>query len=296
MGKKIGIIAETTADFPNGMAEKKKIVLVPIHININDVSRLHGVDVINQEVVEHLLQKDNVSTDPATPIEYYTYFKEAIEQYDMIYSLHVSSELSDCYPNAKRGLQLFKKKQKAADKGAIVNPNIKIIDTRCASVSQAMIINRVANIIKKEEDTEKIDKYITWLTKKAKMYFVVDDLYWLKKAGQLNAISGFFGKLLDIKPVVLLDEGKLNPVAKPKGKDAALDNMIDNIVLNTPKYRRGVEIWIAQSNALLDAKYVKKKLAAKLKVEEKKIPIVEAGPTIIAHTGPGVIAVSIIPR
>jgi fatty acid kinase fatty acid binding subunit len=296
MSKKIGIVAETTADFPHGLSEKKKIVLVPIHIIVNDDSKLHGVDVVNQEIVEHLIQKDDVSTAPATPLEYYTFFKKAMEEHDQIYSLHVSSELSDCYTNAKRGLQLFKKKQKAEDKGIIANPNIKVIDTRCASISQAMIINRVANILRTEQDTAKIDKYIKWLISKAMMFFVVDDLYWLKKAGQLNAFSGFVGKLLDIKPLIKLEGGHLIPIAKPKGKDAALDAMVSTIVKTTPKYRRGVEIWVGHSNALLDTKYVQKKLASSFKIEEKKIPIVEGGPTIAAHTGPGVVCVSIIPK
>ncbi len=296
MGKKIGIIADTTADFPSGMAEQKGINLVPIHIIINDKSRLHGVDIVNQEVVEHLAQKDDVNTEPPTPREYYLAFKKASEEYDQIYSLHVSSELSECYNNAKHGLRLLRKKQKAEDKGIFTDNNIKIFDTRCASISQAMIVNRLANIIKTEQDLEKIEKYIEWLIKKATMFFVVDDLYWLRKAGNLNAVSSFFGKLFDIKPVVQLTGGELIPIDKPKGKDTAIDSMIRTIKETTPKYRRGVEIWVGHSAALLDTKYVRKQLASSFKIEGKKIPIVEAGPTIAAHTGPGVVCVSIMPK
>jgi len=293
---KIGIIADTTADFPVGLAEKKNIISVPVHIIINGKSRLHGIDVVNQEVVEHLKQKDDVSTQPPTPREYCSVFEKAVQEYDQIYSLHVSSELSGCFENAKHGLRLFKKKQKSGEKGIAGDPNIKIIDTRCASISQAQIVNRVANIIKTEKDLAKIEKYIKWLISKAMMFFVVDDLYWLKKAGQLNAISGFFGKLLDIKPVVELKDGFLTPLAKPKGKDAALDMMVETIKEATPKYRRGVELWVGHSAALLDTKYVQTKLAKSFKIDKKKIPIVEAGPTIAAHTGPGVVCVSVLPK
>ncbi|MCK5313349.1 MAG: DegV family protein, partial [Desulfobacteraceae bacterium] len=272
------------------------ISLVPIHILINDESRLHGVDIVNQEVVEHLIQKDDVSTEPPTPREYYKAFKKANEEYDLIYSLHVSSGLSECYNNAKHGLRILRKKQNQEAKGLRPDNNIKIIDTKCASISQAQVVNRFANIIKTEQDQAKIDKYIAWLIKKAMMFFVVDDLYWLKKAGQLNTVSGFFGKLLDIKPVVKLEDGKLIPADKPKGKDAALDSMLRTIAKTTPKYRRGVEIWVGHSAALLDAKYVREQLSSSFKIEEKKIPIVEAGPTIAAHTGPGVVCASIIPK
>lgn len=296
MSKKIGIIADTTADLPNGMAEKKDINLIPITIFINDKPKLHGKDIINQEVVEHLAQKDDVATEPPTPRTYSSIFKKLSEQYDQIYSLHASSDLSKCYANAEHGLKLFKKKQKAEEKGIIINNNINIIDTRAAGISQGQIVSRIASIVKNDYDQVKLDKYMAWLIKKTTMFFVVDDLYWIKKAGQLNTVSTFFGKMLDIKPVVKLEDGKLIPVDKPKGKDIAIDSMIRMVVKEALQHKRGVEIWVAHSVSLLDAKYVRKQLAEKCKIEEKRIPIVEAGPTIVAHTGPGVVSVSILPK
>jgi DegV family protein with EDD domain len=295
MGKRTGIITETTVDLPAGVAKSKSITLIPSHILINEVSRLHGIDIINQEVVEHLLQKDDVRTEPPTPREYYTAFEEMSGKYDQIYSFHVSSDLSQCYTNAKRGLRLLKKKQKTEERGIYEN-NIKIIDTRSASISQAQIVNRVASIVKTDFNQEKLDKYLAWLVKKAMMIFVVDDLFWLKRAGKFNIVSGFLGNLFDIKPIVKLEDGKLIPVDKPRGKDTAMDSMIKMIVQATKKYKRGAEIWVAHSVALLDAKHIQKQLAVNCKIDIKTIPIVEVGPTIAAHTGPGVVCVSILPK
>jgi DegV family protein with EDD domain len=295
MGKTVCVITETTVDLPKGFAKKKNITLIPIHILINNKSHRHGIDIINQEVVEHLIQKDDVSTEPPTPREYCSVFKVMSEKFDKIYSLHVSSDLSDCYENAKRGLRLLRKKQKTEERGIYSN-NIKVIDTRAASISQGQIVNRIASIVKKKFDEDKLDKYIAWLINKSKMVFVVDDLYWLKKAGQLNFISGFFGGLFDIKPVILLEDGKLTPVDKPRGKGTAIYSMLTIIEQAVKKYKKGAEIWIAHSASLLDAKHVQKQLSESCKIEVSKIPIIEVGPTISAHTGPGVVSVSILPK
>ena len=209
--------------------------------------------------------------------------------------MHISSDLSECYENAKRGLKLLKKKQKTVERGIYQN-KIKIIDTRCASISQAQIVNRISNIVKTDHDEGKLDKYIAWLIKNTKMIFVVDDLFCLRKTGWLNMVSGFFGNLLNIKPVIKLEDGKLIPVEKPRSKDTAIYNMLTMIEQASKQYKKGVEIWVGHSACLLDAKYVQRYLSANCKIEAKKIPIIETGPTIATHTGPGVVCVSLIPK
>jgi DegV family protein with EDD domain len=295
MAKKIGVLADSGVDLLKGLAKVKDINLVPVSILINDEPKLHGVEIINQEVVEHLLQKDDVKTAPATPRAYYLKYKKLSEEYDKIYTLATTSELSKCYENARRGLQWFKKKQKLEENGIIHN-DIKVIDSRTASISLGQIVNRVADIVKTDVNPAKLDKYIAWLISKAVIFFVVDDLYWLKKSGKLNMFSGFVGKMLDIKPVIKIEDGSIVPVEKPRGKDTAIDTMVNIIKQSTPKYKRGVEIWVAHSASLLDAKYAQKQLSTIFNIKEKKIPIVEIGPTMTAHTGPGVVSVSILPK
>ncbi len=293
MAIKVGIFTESAIDVPKGLLRKKDIHTIPIHILINDKSRLHGIEVINQEVIEHIAQKDEVGTEPPTPFEYCSAYREIAEKYDRIYSMHTSSLLSKAYDNAQHGLKLYKKKQKSEGKGIV---DIRIIDTRAASISLGQIANRVANIIKTDYDAAKLDKYIAWLVRNAMLFFVVDDMYWLKRAGKLNMFSSFFGKMFDIKPIIKLEKGRAVPVDKPRGKDTALDNLILILKENTPQFKRGVDVWIAHSSSLLDAKHTRKQLASVFKIKESRIPLVESGPTTTAHMGPGMVTVSMLPR
>jgi len=297
MVAKIGVIADSALDLPAGMAKKKNIHLIPCSVFINEIPKLHGVDIVNQEVVEHLLQKDDVRTAAPTPLAYSKVYRKISKDYDMIYSMHVGSDLSKCYANASHAVRLLKDKKEAEQKGLFYKNNIKLIDTKASSIGQGQIVNRIATILMNKAYNEaKFDRYIEWLINRVSVYFVVDDLYWLKKSGKLNFLSSFLGKLLDVKPLLRLEKGKLVPVSKHKGKDTAIDSMIKTIKETTPKYKRGVDIWVAHSDAMLDARYMKRELARSFNMDKKKIPIVEIGPTITAHAGPGVVSVSVLPR
>ncbi len=292
---KIGLLVDSGIDLPKGVAKKKDINLIPFTVLINDDPRLYGVQIVNQEVVEHLNKKDDVKIAPAVPLAFDLKFKKMSEEYDKLYVLTTTSELSQCYENAKHGLRLFKKKQKLEENG-IIFKNIKIIDSRTSSIGLGQIANRVASIVKTDFDQEKLDKYIAWLIKKSMTFFVIDDLYWLKKSEKLNIFTGFIGKMLDVKPIVKIEDGWIVPLDKSRGKDTAIEIMIKIIKQSTPRFKRGMEIWVAHSAALLDAKHLRRQLATSFQIAEKKIPIMEIGPTMTAHTGPGLVSVSILPK
>ncbi len=297
MAKKIGIFTESAIDVPKGLLKKRDITSIPIHILINDESKLHGIEIVNKEVVDHITNKDQVETEPPTPLEYFLAFQKISTEYDEIYSLHTSSLLSKAYANARHGLELLKKQLNSEQNSIMMSDtNIKVIDTKAASISLGQIVNRVAKIVKTDYDDTKLDNYIALLIKKAMLFFVVDDLYWLKRAGKLNMFSGFFGKMFNVKPIIKLEGGKAVSIDKVRGKDTALDSLIALLKKTTPKYKKGVEIWIAHSSSITDAQYTREQLAASFNIRKEKIPIVESGPTTTAHLGPGMITVSILPK
>ncbi len=292
---KIGVMADSSADLPVGFAKKKQINLVPNSIFINKQGpKLHGVDIENKEVLEYLRQKDDVTTEAVVPPRFCLMFQTLLKKYEYLYSFNVSDDLSKCYENAQYGLNLYKQISLDGD----TENKIKLIDTRAVGISFGIIVNRIATIVNVKQDMEiaRLDKYIAWLVKNLHMYFVVDDLYWLKRSGKLNMISGFLGQLLDFKPVIKLEKGMLLPVEKCRGKNIAVDGMIKFIKEAASKYKRGFEIWVGHSAAILDAKYAVKQLAASLKIDKKKILLVDIGPTMAAHIGPGGVCVTMLPR
>lgn len=287
MAEKVGIITDSTADLPNGLVKKLGIDIVPIHIVVNGKDYLHGKDIENQEVVEYLKQHADIKTAPPYPGEYSEIFESAAKKYDKIYSFHVSTELSDCYTCARNALEMLPNS---------VAEKVTLINSKNVSIGQGLIVKKIAEIIRAVGHSARIDAYIGKLIQDCAMFLVVDNVYWLKRAGKLNMFSSFFGKMLDIKPIVSLDDGKIVPIAKTKGKEPALGELVKQAKQMIVKHDKGSEVWVSHSDALINARHIRDELAFILGKTKEEVPLMEMGPTMTAHTGPGCLSIAILPK
>jgi len=285
MIEKIGIITDSTADFPEGMAEELEINMIPIHILVDGKDYLHGVTISNQDVVEYLNEDIDVKTAPPFPGEYSDFYEKMAGKYDRILSFHVSSDLSDCYKSANNSMRILS--DEAAEK-------ITLIDTRNVSVGQALIIKKAVEMKKKYNSPDSMKRYLEPFIKNSVLLFTVENLYWLKRAGKLNIFSSFMGSLLNVKPVIGLKSGKLVPMGKHKGREPALEGMIKMAREEYEKFGLNQDIWIAHADALEDAVRIQETLMEISEDMRSNIRVVEIGPTIAAHTGPGCLCLGMV--
>lgn len=285
MIKKIGIITDSTADFPEGMAEELEINTIPIHIFVDGDDFLHGVTISNQDVVECLNEDRDVKTAPPFPSEYSDFYEKMAGKYDRILSFHVSSDLSDCYKSANNSMKILS--DKAAEK-------ITLIDTRNVSVGQALIIKKAVEMKKKYNSPDSMKKYLEPLINNSMLLFTVENLYWLKRAGKLNIFSSLMGNFLNVKPVIGLKSGKLVPMGKHKGREPALEEMIKLAREKYEEFGLHQDIWIAHADALEEAVGIQETLMEISEDIRSNIRVLEIGPTIAAHTGPGCICLGMV--
>ena len=285
MIKKIGIITDSTADFPEGMAEELEINIIPIHIFIDGDDYLHGVTISNQDVVEYLNEDRDVKTAPPFPSEYSDFYEKMAGKYERILSFHVSSDLSDCYKSAKNSMKILF--DKTAEK-------ITLIDTKNVSVGQALIIKKAVELKKKYNSPDSIKKHLEPFIRNSMLLFTVENLYWLKRAGKLNIFSSLMGNFLNVKPVIGLKSGKLVPLGKHKGREPAIEEMIRMAREAYEKLGLRQDIWIAHADAPEDAVRVQETLMGISADMGSNIKVLEIGPTIAAHTGPGCLCLGMV--
>jgi DegV family protein with EDD domain len=119
-------------------------------------------------------------------------------------------------------------------------------------------------------------------------WFTVDDLFHLKRGGRVSAATAIAGTLLNIKPVLHVDnEGHLISMSKSRGRKASLDALVDRMA-KTAIDPASQTMFISHSDCLADAEYVAKQCKEKLGVPEVIINYI--GPVIGAHTGVGTVA------
>jgi len=284
---KIAIAVDSPSDFPPGLVEKMGIHLLPVHIFIDGKDHLHGIDITNREVLMHLTDERDVYTKPFFPSECADHYEKLLSNYDRIFSFHASTHLSGCYNSARNALKLL---PEGADK------KITIIDTGCVSISQGLFVLKAIELIKKTNDPDHLKTILEPHRKNFSMWFTVDNLYWLKRAGRLNAFSALVGGALDLKPIISLENGKLIPVKKQRGSKSTMKTIIKMAVNAAEMYGAQGEIWIAHADEPENAILIQTEISRSLGKPENEFQVMEVGPTITAHTGPGSLCLAMIHR
>lgn len=288
MPDKIGFVVDSTADFPDGVVKQLGLHVIPIHIFVDGNDFLHGVNISNADVIDHLKNRLEIKTAPPLPSEYSDLYEKLFidKKYDKIISLHVSKHLSNCYTSAKNSLSLLDDK---------MSKKIILIDTKTATVGQALVAKRAVQIAKKYLIADMLERNINKYMQHCLVLFTVDNLYWLKRSGKTNMFSAFIGSSLDIKPIVGLKDGELYQLEKHMGIKTSIEEMANIAARSLEKYQNISNIWIAHADATANAIYLQEKLNEVIKCPINDFQLIDMGPTISAHTGPGAVCLAAMP-
>ena len=287
MNKNIGIVVDSTADFPEGATDKFGIHTIPIHIDIDGTDYLHGIDINNQQIIRALRKDKQAKTSPPIPSEYADTFEKLAHQYDAVISLHVSSELSNCFVSASQGRKIL------PDDVAV---KIHLIDTRNFSIGQSLIVIKVIQMLRKGIGPGEVLPRLKPLLRRVFLLFSVDNLYWLKRSSKLNFMSGFFGGILDMKPLIGLKDGALHPVQKRRGTKGVMEGMLQQLTAKFEQYQNACDIWLAHADAKENIELLRDMVMSQTGKSKKELRIIDIGPTITAHAGPGSLCLAMIPK
>lgn len=168
-------------------------------------------------------------------------------------------------------------------------PDRKIltVDTLAASAGQGLLVKLTVDRKNAGATIEEAAKFAEDTRLHIDHWFTVDDLKYLKRGGRVSATAAFVGGLLNIKPVLHMDnEGHLINMMKVRGRKASIKAIVDKyeeLIID-----RKEQVFICQGDCLEDAKYMESMLKERFNVPVQIIT--EVGAVIGAHTGPGVLA------
>jgi len=165
---------------------------------------------------------------------------------------------------------------------------IFVVDTLCASLGQGMFVYQAARLRQAGRSIEEVRDWAEQNRLNQCHWFTVNDLFFLKKGGRVSAATAVVGTMLQIKPVMHVDnEGHLIKVDTARGRKASLNALVDKVgeLADNPAAQT---MFISNSDCQEDAQYVADQIKARYGTEE--IIINSIGPVIGAHTGPGCVA------
>ncbi|EJQ51694.1 DegV family EDD domain-containing protein [Bacillus wiedmannii] len=275
----VKIITDSAADLPVELLQAYDIDLIPLRVY--DEAETEYLDGVTLESVT-LLQKMREGAVYRTSLPSLETFQEKFVSYakegnPCIY-LAFSSELSGTYQSSV----VIKEEVKET----YADLDLEIIDTKCASLGQGLVVLEAAKMAKDGASKEDILKRVDFLMNHMEHIFTVADLQYLVRGGRLSKVAGFIGGLLNIKPILNVEEGKLVPLEKVRGKKKVLGRIVD-IMEERGKDLKGQTIAMTHGDDLETAEALKSLIMERFGCEVFIVNTI--GAAIGAHTGPGVI-------
>ena len=173
-------------------------------------------------------------------------------------------------------------------RGKFPERKVEVVDTLCASMGQGLLVWYAAHQRKTGASLEAVRDWCEDNKRKLCHWFTVDDLMHLKRGGRVSAATAVVGTMLQIKPVLHVDnEGHLVNMEKARGRRASLDALVQKVV-DTAIEPEKQTIFLSHSDCLEDARYVADQIRARCGTEKFEINFI--GPVIGSHTGCGCVA------
>ncbi len=205
---KIVIVTDSTADIPSEIADRLGIVVVPLTVHFEDKSYLDRIDISNQEFYEYLKTCKTLPTtsqiSPGVFLE--TYQKLAEEGFEEIISVHLAKTLSGTVDSARIASQMIADKVK-----------VTVVDSLTATMGLGNFVHYLAKLINEKAPMAKVQQAIVEIPKKTSLYFLLDSLDNLEKGGRIGKASYLVGSILNIKPILRLEEGVIEGYDKVRG-------------------------------------------------------------------------------
>lgn len=279
----IRIVTDSTADIPAELREALDIEMVALSVHFEDESFRDAVTIQADEFYDKLQHASKPpTTSQPSPVDFMeVYTKLAAEPGTEIISIHLSSALSGTYQSAVLAKSLMES-----------DADITTVDSKSASYGLGLLVVKAAEAAKAGKNKEEILEMLQDLREKSSLFFLVDTFEYLHKGGRIGKAAAVIGSLLNIKPILSLDdEGGVVSVDKIRGQKKAFSRIIQ--LLKDRHGERKLEIVIAQSKAKETARELSALVREHLHVVKETFTTL--GPVIGTHTGPGTVAVFAIP-
>ena len=282
MSERFAVMVDGTAALPTELARELDIRVLPLHVIFGSESFTAGVDLSSAEFYERLQRPD---ARPTTSQPSVGECLEAIEAArrdgaERILAITVATELSGTYSALTT----------ARDQAGVP---VEVVDSRATAGSIALIGTAAARARARGASFDETVALARRLAGNVKLYAIIDTLEQLKRSGRASGMQAMFGSLLSIKPILKIENGKLEPMDKVRTRDKALARLKELVEGQVAPGTR-LHAAVIHTNAADRAAELAAWIDGRYDCVERYTA--EAGPVIAAHGGPGVVGVCWYPE
>jgi DegV family protein with EDD domain len=272
----LAIVTDSTCDLRQDKLEHYKVHRVPLYINFKGSVHKDWIEISPQDIVEGVnAGAEMPSTSQPTPQDFKDSFQQAIDQgATEILCLTISSEMSGTYQSASIAKE-------------DIDVPITVFDSRTASLGLGSMVMQAATMRNENKPLADIMKRLEYMRANDFLRFSVATLDFLKKNGRIGGASALLGSLLNIKPILMVEDGRVEAAGRARGSKKALREMVAQTKAYADKYPG--QTLIMSFLHIMDEAALE---PVKQGLKEAGIPFkddgtFEIGAVIAAHVGPG---------
>ena len=230
------VVLDSTSDYPEAPSRFPNMRFVPLYVRFGDDTYRDYLELGPAEFYEKLRASPvTPATAQPTPQDFVTAYEE-LASYERIYSLHVSSKLSGTFQSAELAAQ------------EIGGDKVRVVDSLTASLAIAMLAHAIQRRLARGTTDDEIAALIDRFHRDCQVLFTVETLEYLQRGGRIGRAAAMAGSLLNVRPILAIDDGVVVAVARVRGRQKALAEMERRFVDATAD-GPGVRVAIAHADA-----------------------------------------------
>jgi DegV family protein with EDD domain len=268
----VRIVTDSTADLEPAQQREFEITVVPLNVHFGDQVFRDRVDLSGEEFFRRLRTAQQLPrTSQPSVGSFEDAFRRIREKGEDVVAVHLSSKVSGTYNASLMAAQ------------SVDKDHIDVVDSETASMALGFLALEAAERAKRGAGRDEVRAHVEKLVPKAKVLCGIDTLHYLEKGGRIGRARALLGSLLNVKPMVTLKDGAVEPLGRARSRTQLVDRLVQ-LLTREGKLSR---LAVLHGAALQDAEKLRDRVRPSY--PDLEITLTEVGPVLGTHTGPGVI-------
>jgi fatty acid kinase fatty acid binding subunit len=267
------IVLDSTADLPDPAARHPNWRMVPLYVRFGTETFRDYVDLDAEGFYRRLRSESEMpSTSQPTPADFSSMY-ESLEKYEQILVLTISAKLSGTHESARL----------AAESGG--DERVRVIDSESASGGIVILGDALQRRLERGAEEGELDEVIVRFKQSSGLLFTVDTLDFLIRGGRVGRASGLAGQLLNVKPILAIRGGEVEPVKRVRGRAKALAEF-ERLFVEGSEESPNLHVGVAHAEAEREAGELVERIKQVRSSAELDF-FGTLGPVVGTHAGPG---------
>lgn len=276
--KKVAVITDSTSYIPQKLREQLAIDVIPLNVIWGDESYADGIEITPEEFYTRLASSSELpSTSQPSVAAFEDVFKRHLDDDQDIIAILISSGISGTVHSALQAKKILDTER------------IQIVDSKTAAMAAGLHVLAAARAADQGETLQNCLEIARKAQEKTEVVFAVDTLEFLHKGGRIGGAKRLLGSMLNIKPILEMRGGLIEPVDQVRTQRRAMDALIA-LTEERAGNEAPLRMSVIHSNVPRLAEEFKQEVSAKFSPEE--IYLAELSPVIGTHVGPGTLALA----